>query len=57
MKGPRYITTEDNILSLDLFLFSCSKDKNGVFVVVYEKPERGYKDFGCEQSRHISSRR
>ena len=27
------------------------------FRVVYDKPERGYKDFGCEQSRHILSRR
>ena len=30
MRGPGSIPTGGNILSLDFFLFSCSKDKNGI---------------------------
>ena len=31
MTGPGSIPTGGNILSLDFFLFSCSKDKNSIF--------------------------
>ena len=42
MRGPGSIPTGGNILSLDFFLFLCSKDKNaniGIFRTVCEKLE------------------